>query len=61
MWRRKFKRAPPMPGWACLVCAALNNDTLPAKVHDNLGEFWGLEKTFGRNEDKVRKLIAEAN
>ena len=50
-----------MPGWACLVCAALNNDTLPAKVHDNLGEFWRLEKTCGRNEDKVRKLIAEAN
>ena len=61
MWRRKFKRAPPMPGWACLVCAALNNDSLPAKVYDNLGEFWGVEKTCGRNEDKVRKLIAEAN
>ena len=61
MWKRKFKRTPLMPGWPCRLCAALNNDTLPAKVYDNLGEFWGVAKTCGRNEDKVRKLIAEAN
>ncbi|XP_044173751.1 4-galactosyl-N-acetylglucosaminide 3-alpha-L-fucosyltransferase FUT5-like [Acropora millepora] len=61
MWKRKFKPTPLMPGWPCRVCAALNNDSLPAKVYDNLGEFWGVEKTCGRNEDKVRKLIAEAN
>ena len=61
MWKRKFKRAPLMPGWPCRVCAALNNDSLPAKVYDNLGEFWGVAKTCGQNEEKVRKLIAEAN
>ena len=61
MWKRKFKRTPLMPGWPCRLCAALNNDSLPAKVYDNLGEFWGVAKTCGRNEDKVRKLIAEAN
>ena len=61
MWRRKFKRNPLITGWPCRLCAALNNDSLPAKVYDNLGEYWGVEKTCGRNEDKVRKLIAEAN
>ena len=61
MWKRKFKPAPLMPGWPCRVCMALNNDSLPAKVYDNLGDFWGVAKTCGPNEDKVRKLIAEAN
>ena len=60
-WKRKFKPAPLMPSWPCRVCAALNNDSLPAKVYDNLGDFWGVAKTCGRNEDKVRKLIAGAN
>ena len=59
-WKRKFKRAPLMPSWPCRVCAALNNDSLPAKVYDDLGDFWGVAKTCGQNEDKVRKLIAEA-
>ena len=61
MWKKKFKRAPLMPSWSCRICAALNNDSLPAKVYDNLGEFWGMAETCGRNENKVRKLIAEGN
>ena len=61
VWKKKFKRAPLMPSWPCRICAALNNDLLPAKVYDNLGEFWGVAETCGRNEYKVRKLIAEAN
>ena len=61
MWKRKFKPAPLTPGWPCRVCMALNNDSLPAKVYDNLGDFWGVAKTCGGNEDKVRKLIAEAH
>ena len=61
MWKRKFKPAPLIPGWPCSLCAALNNDSSPAKVYDNLGDFWGVAKTCGGNEDKVRKLIARAN
>ena len=60
-WKKKFKPVPLMPTWPCMVCAALNNDSLPAKVYDNLGEFWGVAKTCGQNEDKVHKLITEAN
>ena len=60
MWKRNFKPAPLIPGWPCRVCAALNNDSLPAKVY-NLEEFWGVAKTCGGNEEKVRKLIAEAH
>ncbi|XP_015772806.1 PREDICTED: galactoside 3(4)-L-fucosyltransferase-like [Acropora digitifera] len=60
LWRKRFKLVPMMPSWPCMVCAALNNDSLPAKVY-NMEDFWGVEKTCGANEDKVRKLIAEAN
>ena len=55
-WRKEFKLSFP-ESWTCKVCAALHNDTLPAKVY-NLDEFWGVAKSCGKNEDKIRKFIA---
>ena len=60
-WKKKFKLTSPLSSWPCMVCEALNDDSLPAKVYDNLGDFWGVGKNCGRNEDKIRKLISTAN
>ncbi|XP_068749661.1 3-galactosyl-N-acetylglucosaminide 4-alpha-L-fucosyltransferase FUT3-like [Montipora capricornis] len=57
-WRKEFKLSFP-ESWTCKVCAALHNDTLPSKVY-NLDEFWGVAKSCGKNEDKIRKFIAES-
>ena len=39
------------------MCAALNNDSLPAKVYDMV-DFLGVAKNCHGNDDKFRKLIA---
>ena len=57
-WKKEFKVVWSLDSWPCMVCKALNNDSLPAKVYDNLGDFWGVAKNCGRNVDKIRKLIA---
>ena len=58
-WKKEFK--PFLPeSWTCKICAALHNDTLPAKVY-NLDDFWGVGKSCGKNEDKIRKLISQAD
>ena len=60
-WKKKFKLTSLLSSWPCMVCEALNDDSLPPKVYDNLGDFWGVGKNCGRNEDKIRKLISAAN
>ena len=57
-WKKEFKVVWSLDSWPCMVCKALNNESLPAKVYDNLGDFWGVAKTCGGNEDKIHKLIA---
>ena len=57
-WKKEFKMVWLLDSWPCMVCKALNNDSLPAKVYDNLGDFWGVAKNCGRNVDKIQKLIA---
>ena len=59
-WKKKFKLTNPVNSWPCMVCEALNDDSLPTKVYDNLGDFWGVEKSCGQNKDKVQKLISAA-
>lgn len=58
-WRKEFKPVQP-ESWTCKICAALHNDSLPAKVYDNLDHFWGEEKSCGINEEQIRKLIEQA-
>ena len=60
-WKKEFKVVSSLDSWPCMVCKALNNHSIPAKVYDNLGEFWGVAKSCGRNVDKIRRLIAHAN
>ncbi|XP_074635767.1 3-galactosyl-N-acetylglucosaminide 4-alpha-L-fucosyltransferase FUT3-like [Acropora palmata] len=60
-WKKKFKLTSTLSSWPCMVCEALNDDSLPAKVYDNLGDLWGVGKNCGWNEDKIWKLISTAN
>ncbi|XP_067032684.1 3-galactosyl-N-acetylglucosaminide 4-alpha-L-fucosyltransferase FUT3-like [Acropora muricata] len=60
-WKKEFKVVSSLDSWPCMVCKALNNHSIPAKVYDNLGEFWGVAKNCGRNVDTIRRLIADAN
>ena len=56
-WKKEFKVVWSYNSWPCMVCKALHNESLPAKVYDNLGEFWGPAKNCGRNVDKIGKVI----
>lgn len=55
-WRRHFK--PVLPeSWTCQMCAALNNDALPSKVYNNIGEFWGERSNCGKNERRIQEFL----
>ena len=61
-WRRHFK--PVLPeSWTCQMCAALNNDTVPSKVYNNIDEYWGersnCEKVERRIQEFLGRLIEE--
>ena len=58
-WKKEFKVLSNVwDSWPCRLCHALNNSSLPAKVYNNMDDFWGRAKNCGRNEEKIRKLIA---
>ena len=55
-WRRHFKPVHP-ESWTCQMCAALNNDSLPSKVYNNIGEYWGEKSSCGQNERRIQEFI----
>ncbi|XP_068749382.1 3-galactosyl-N-acetylglucosaminide 4-alpha-L-fucosyltransferase FUT3-like [Montipora capricornis] len=58
-WKKEFKVLSKVwDSWPCRLCHALNNSSLPSKVYNNMDDFWGWAKNCGRNEEKIRKLIA---
>ena len=55
-WRRHFK--PVLSeSWTCQMCAALNNDSLPSKVYNNIDEFWGEPSNCGKNERRIQEFL----
>lgn len=60
-WRRKFK--PVLPeSWTCQMCAALNNQSLPTKIYNNIDSLWSEKKACGgENERKIRQLIEQSD
>ncbi|XP_022779779.1 alpha-(1,3)-fucosyltransferase 7-like [Stylophora pistillata] len=55
-WRKRFK--PVLPeSWTCHMCAALNNNSIPSKIQNNLEEFWGERSNCATNERRIRKLV----
>ena len=55
-WRRHFKPVHP-ESWTCQMCAALNNDSLPSKVYNNIDEYWGEKSSCGQNERRIQEFI----
>ena len=58
-WRKEFKPVKTPESWTCRVCAALHNNSLPAKVYNNLDHYWGEEASCGNKDEKTRKLIKQ--
>lgn len=57
-WKKEFR--PVLPeSWTCKICAALNDDSLPAKVYNNMDDLWGEEKACGKNKEKIQKLVEQ--
>ena len=57
-WRKRFK--PVLPeSWTCQMCAALNNDSLPSEVYNNIDEYWGERSNCGDNERRIREFIEQ--
>lgn len=57
-WRRRFK--PVLPeSWTCQMCAALNDNSMPSKVYNNLEEFWGERSNCAAEERRIRDFVEE--
>lgn len=57
-WKKKYIITEPEQSWTCLLCGNLYNNSLPQKVYDNLGAFWGVESSCNRHEWKVQRLLS---
>jgi len=55
-WKAKYQRWDP--SWTCQLCENLYNDTLPRKVYDNLGDFWGTKACCSKHEAKLTSYIS---
>lgn len=59
-WKTKYTERFDMPEkeWTCQLCRNLYNQSLPRKVYNNLGAFWGVESSCNRHEWRVNRLLA---
>ncbi|XP_078355182.1 alpha-(1,3)-fucosyltransferase C-like [Oculina patagonica] len=54
-WKRKYETEPTAP--LCKLCEMLHNQSLPSKVHWDLGSFWGVKENCMRHSKSINDQI----
>lgn len=54
-WKKKYKIETTAP--LCKLCEMLHNQSLPSKVHWDLGSFWGVKENCMRHSKTINNQI----
>ena len=55
-WKRRYTAVLP-ESWTCQLCAAANNDSMPIKTYNNMGDLFGEKSACEEHEKTVHNFI----